>query len=365
MDNTNNVNDMIGKLAALSKEMTDVLQDPFFDSWALSKKLKMERKLNEGSFGKIETVYLGTHLQHARPLNGNRRFVHLDADFLLNPPQDIPKNSMFLLLNNDIAPHLPQYMEFYNNNPDVLFVVWDWDSQHWIQMSSILALNSDFYISASSENAFLLGHFNPYVIGPVFAAAHQWTRKFLIEHVDLFLSERLDTPFGMHVFYEKYPKRNRAIATVTRVYPTVGFANNDFKKRSDLENFKEWAQHKTHWIMPVLGGVPIRIYNALVTGGIPILPSFYKNLPEIAVLGKTPFYYETGDLLEPTLINEAAVAAFDAGGESGLVQRISEALQNHHVDTRCEHIFGAVEDAVTKIVERDRSYQLGYLGARG
>jgi hypothetical protein len=364
MENTNNPQDIITRLAQLSKETHELLQDPYFDNLAISKKIRLEQKLAERGVQETGRVYLGRHLEHARPLDGSCEYVHLPENFLLDPPKDVPKNSIFILLNNDVAPYINQYLAYYNSTPNALFVIWDWDSQHWIYMSSLLAMNSDFYISGTSENAFLLSHLSPHVLGPVFVAAHQWPRKFILEHIDLFLKDRIDTPLGMHVFYQQYPKRNRAIATVSKTYATVGFTNNDYKLRTEEENFREWAQHKTHWIMPVLSGVPIRVYNALITGGIPILPSFYKNLPEIEVLGEHPMYYEVADLVEPKMINEAAVARFDAAGESGLIQRICEAVEKHHIDTRCDAIIKAVDDAARKIANRDRSHTTGYLGVK-
>lgn len=357
--------ELINQISGLMKELNGTLQDPFFEAWALTKKQKMEDKLEGLAFDHAGTVYLGSHLHAAKSLDSRRQFVSLPEDFLLDPPRDIPDHSLFLLLNNDVAKHLPQYLDFYNSNPNAVFVVWDWDSQHWIYMSSILAMNSDFYIPATSENAYLLSQFTPYVTGPVFVGVHQWSRSFIAEKLDLFLAERLDSPLGAHVFYENYPRRNRAIATVTPTYPTVGFANNDYKKRSEIENLSEWARHKTHWIMPVLGGVPIRVFNAMITGGIPILPSFYRNLPEIQILGESPVYYETGDLIEPKVINEFAVKKFNDSGESGLIQRVCQAMDEHHVDSRCHEILNAVELAVAKIRAGNRSYELGYLGNRG
>lgn len=356
--------DIINKLAELTKGVNDVLQDSFFESWALQQQGRVDAKLAARGTADIRTVYLGFHLQHARPQDTRREYVHLPENFLLDPPKDLPANSVFLLLNNDVAKHLPQYIEYYTNHPEALFVIWDWDSQHWIYMSCALALNSDVYIPASSENIHLLAQFNPYTVGPVFAAAHQWSRKFLLEHIDLLLAERSSEPLGMHVYYENYPRRNRAIATVSGKFPSVGFGTNAFKTRTDLDNLAEWAKHKTHWIVPVLAGVPIRVYNALVTGGIPILPSFYKNLPEIAILGEQPSYYQVAGLLKPEQLNEEAVTRFDAGGESGLIQRIAHGMEHHHVDARCEQIFQALENLFDKVARGDCSHDLGYLGGQ-
>lgn len=363
MSSPRSAQDIIDRLSALAKDTHELLQDPFFESWAIQRRTAMMGKLAARQRSAATTVFLGHHLQHARPVTAQREFAHLAEDFLDAPPQ-LPASSVVLLLNNDIGKRLPQYIDWYRSQPQALFVVWDWDSQHWLYMSSALALHSDVYVPASSENVHVLSQFNPYTLGPVFAAAHQWSRKFLAEHMDLFLAERRPEPLGMHVYYEAYPRRNRAIATLAQHFPTVGFATNAFKGRSDLDNLQEWAGHKTHWIVPVLAGVPIRIYNALVTGGIPILPSFYKNLPEIAILGELPSYYQVADLLQPAAINDEAVARFDAGGESALVARLAQGIAEHHIDARCEQLLLALEDLLASALRNDTHHALGYLGAR-
>lgn len=362
MTATKNPIELINTLAELNKGIHEILQDGFFDSFALMKRGQTEAKLAGGLFDRLERVYLGEHLKHCLPLVDGRVHEPLPADFLALPDFALSPGSTLFVTNNDIGKNLPAYMEFYSRNPEVLFVVWDWDSQHWIQMSAMLAMNCDFYISASSENTFLLSHFNPCVIGPVFAGVHQWSRRFIAENFSSLLQARKNEPLGPHAFYGSYQRRNRAIATVTKVYPSVGFSGNEYRNKTDLENFQEWVGHKTHWIAPVLGGVPIRVYNALAVGGIPLVPSFYRNMPEVALLGDIPFFYEVSDLIDPVAINAQAVARFDQEGESGLIRRVAEALDRHHIDSRCDQILAAVEAAVTAVRSGDRSYHDGYLG---
>ena len=361
---TNNINhhEFIQKISSLTGQINDLLQDEFFDNWALTKRNHLLQRLSQINFGKTENVFLGHHLHTARPLDNSVNFINLDENFLLNPPLNLPKNSIFILLNNDIAKHLQLYIDYYNSNPHAIFIVWDWDSQHWIQMSSILAMYSDFYISASSENASILSQFSPNIIGPVFACVHQWTKRFILDNLDILLKERLNTPLGMHVYYEKYIRRNRAIATVNKVFQTVSFTNNDFKNKSELDNLTEWSSYKSHWIMPVMSGVPIRVYNALISGGIPILPKMYQNLPEVGILGSTPLYYDTNDLIDPKLINDLAITNFNNAGESGLISRVCHAINNHHIDGRCQQIINAIESTINKIKTNDRTYQSGYIG---
>lgn len=338
--------DLVDKLAGQVADMHEALQDPLFDSLAYGQHERMLAKLRGADFAASRQVFVGAHLRHARPAQPGRRYIALPENFLESPPTDIPAGSVFLLLNNDIGKDLARYIAFYEAHPQVLFVVWDWDSQHWIKMSALLAMHCDFYVSASSDNGFLLSHFNPHVLGPVFAGVHQWSRAFLLEHFHLLTAPRAETPFGPHVHYAKYPKRSRTVAALARHFDSVHFADNQYKAKTDEDNLKEWAAYKSHWIVPVLGGVPIRVYNALITGGIPILPSFYRNVPEVAGLGSTPLFYEVHDVLEPHALHAEANRRFESDGGGGLIDRVSTALATQHVDTRCERILQLLHDSV-------------------
>jgi hypothetical protein len=340
---------LINTLADQQKSVHDVLGERYFDTLAISKSLQLRDKLSRRAFKSFDTVCLGHNLRHATTLDGAREFVHLPVDFLDAPPADLPERALYLLLNNDIGKHLPAYIDFYSRHPDSLFVIWDWDSQHWLYMSAMLAAHADFYVPASSENIYLLSHFNPHMLGPVFGAVNQWSRQFLVDHLDLLLQERSSEPFGPHAFYKDFGRRNRAIATLAKTYPAVNFVGNDFQRKSDLDNLIEWAGYKSHWIVPVLGGVPIRVYNALITGGIPVLPNHYQCMPEGTTLGDIPQYYEVGDLIDPQALNAAAVRQFDAQGQVGVVQRVMQTIERHHVDARCAQILAAIDSRMARM----------------
>jgi hypothetical protein len=364
MSHLNNPIDLINQLSDMHKCMHKLLQDVSFDTLALMKREQLEQKLSRLQFDQVSQIYLGTHLQKAQSVSGNRQYLPLPDDYLTNPGFSLPQGSVLLITNNDVGGQLlSNFIDLYRRHPEVLFVVWDWDSQHWVQMSGILAMHCDFYIPAASENSFLLSHFNPNVIGPIFAGVYQWKRQFLAENFATLLGDRSNEPLGPHAFYGDYERRNRALVTVTKTFSGVGFVDNDYRNKSDLDNLAEWARHKTHWIVPVLAGVPIRVYNALAVGGIPILPAFYRNMPEIALIGESALFYEVKDLIDPRPINEQAVACFDQAGVSGLIERVAKAIDHHHIDRRCEQILEAVERSVIRIAAGDRSYIDGYLGA--
>jgi len=362
MSEANKSIEIINAIAGHLTAAHQALQDPFLDSLAYTAEVKLKDKLQRLQGVMTGEVFLGAHLKNASPLGSNRKYTALAEDFLEQESVRFPAGSIIFLTNNDIGKNLPRYLELYASSTDSLCIVWDWDSQHWLQMSGILAVSTDYYVSASSENTFVLSHFSPAIIGPVFVGAHQWSKKFILENMATLLGARANTPLGPHGFYEKYAKRNRAIAAVGQHFDSVGFVGNDYKGRTDVENLSQWAGHKTHWIAPVLGGVPIRVYNALITGGIPIVPSFYRNLPEIHAMGDIPVFYETSDLIDPVSINAVAVAKFDHQGESGLLTRIANAIEHHHVDLHCERILRAIEQSAKRTTQADRHYGGGYLG---
>jgi hypothetical protein len=323
--------------------MHQALQAPMLDSWSITKNQSVKQKLSAFNIYGHHRIYLGDHLRNARPTTTKNTYIELPIDFLRSGFTPVVEKSIFLLTNNDIAQDLNAYLSFYNKYPEHLFVVWDWDAQHWVGMSTILAMNCDVYVSACSENVYLLSQFNPAMLGPVFIGAHQWTRELILRNFDVLLEDRTNEPLGQHGYYANYPKRNRAIATLTPSFPTIGFATNAYKDKDGLTLLKEWAAHKTHFVAPVLGGVPIRVYNALITGGIPILPAFYRSLPESSVFDNIPVYYDTSDLLNFEELHQVALRKFDEGGRAGVVSRITTSLGIHHIDFACQEIISRIE----------------------
>lgn len=352
--------ELLQKLSDSKKVFNELLQDEEFDYFSLEKKRETDAKLARIGISKVTRVMVSDILKHGRAINGERKFEYLPKDFYDDPDSSKYEGAVLLLTNNDIGPNLPKYVDFYRRNPNAVFVIWDWDPQHWTYMSCMLAMHCEFYSAAASENAYLFSHFNPYVLGPVFFGVNQWSRQFILEHIDVLLAERSNEPLGEHAYYPDFPRRNRAIQTVTVKCPGVGFSDHSYTKKSDLENLQIWAGAKVHWIMPVLSGMPVRVHNAILTGGIPVLPAFYKNIPEIQTMGDIPLYYDTIDLVEPARINQLAIEKFDRAGKDGLLARVTESMSRNHVDPRMEELFRLVDDKLVQLKNDTRDYNLGY-----
>lgn len=248
------------------------------------------------------------------------------------------RDAVVIVNNNDVgpAPTAPGYCGIYERSERTVFVAWDWDNHHWLDRSVLLAAHSDVYAPAHEENLYLLSRFNPTTVGPVFCASVQWSRQFLADRLGALLAAtRSDEPLGMHIPYAAFVYRNRVVSTLGQHFPHVGFSDRAFHDRGPEDRLLEWAAHKAHWIVPVLNDVPIRIFDALVTGGIPIVPQALRHrLPARDIPAEHIVFYGPEDVVSPQAVVARANALFDAGGLDGIAARHRLALQAHHGNHR-------------------------------
>ena len=256
------------------------------------------------------------------------------------------EDAVVIVNNNDIigspAGGLPSYCEFFSHCERTLFIGWDWDNHHWLERSTLLAAYTDIYAPAHAENLYLLTRYNASTMGPVYCATVQWRRSFLAEQLPTILQQaRSDMPLGLHIPYGSFVFRNRVVGTLNQYYPTVGFSNPEFHNRSASERLREWISHKAHWIVPVLNDVPIRIFDALVTGGIPLLPQSLRHLAPACDIGEEHcVFYGPEDIIDPQRVVARANALFDRGGAYGIAARHRLALENHHGNSRVAEMLG-------------------------
>jgi hypothetical protein len=238
--------------------------------------------------------------------------------------------------NNDIASQEARaaYSDFTGACASTCFVAWDWDNHHWLDLSTFLAAHSDFYAPSHHENLYLLSRYNWLLLGPVYCTTEQWPRKFLSDNLDKMLSaERSDAPLGMHIPHPRFNFRMQIVSTLNKHYPSIGFSNPEFHNRTREDRFQEWYSHKTHWIAPVLNDVPIRLFDALITGGIPIVPDSMRYLPPVSSIPREYIaFYSAADIVNPERLVTYANGLFDHAGRDGIAARHRYALDKHHGD---------------------------------
>jgi hypothetical protein len=233
-----------------------------------------------------------------------------------------------------------EFVEFYESCHATCFIAWDHDNHHWLQMSTFMAAHSDIYVPAHHENLYVLSRYNWLTAGPVYASCIQWSRKFLTENLPRILTAQRSTdPLGMHVQYARFGFRNSVVKTLETHYPSIGFSRQTFHARTPQDRLEEWYSHKMHWIAPVLNDITIRIFDALVTGGIPIVPSSLRLLPPVNAIPREHIAFCTPmDIVSPQSLVASVNLRFDQMGCDGMVARHRFALKHHHANTSIEHM---------------------------
>ena len=218
--------------------------------------------------------------------------------------------------------------------PSTIFVVHDYDNHHWINNNIQVAIFADVYAPAHQSDNLLASRVNPNILGRIPCGSNQWSMDFILNFgKNNLLVERSEIPLGKYFFYEKFLHRNKIVNTLSQSYPAIGFVKQDFHALSQEDKWREWSSHELHFVVPVLNDLPIRFFDALITGGIPLIPSGLKPFVESLQIPER-FYATYGplDILEPKLLLSRQSARFKSLGEPGILERHNFALENFHID---------------------------------
>lgn len=302
---------------------------------------QLKDSLKQNYSGKI---YLTDHIFHAvrhKPKNSQIEFFNMQT-----APESF-ENSIVILSNNNVMVdnNLDKFITLYLKSPSSIFAIWDFDNHHWFALSGMLAAVSDLYVPTHADNLEPLSRYNNIMAGPVTSGVIQWPKEFLEENLNIITKiERSNDPLGTHIEYPQFPLRMKNLKTLHKTLPSVKLVDGSYHSRSMIDRFTEWCSHKSHWIVPVLNDAPIRIFDALITGGIPIVPRSLKYHRDVINLWDHILFYDYEDIQAPWEITNKANQMFDSAGEQGVLDRHRLICYNHHVDNRVETILKAIED---------------------
>ena len=250
------------------------------------------------------------------------------------------ENTALVLTNNNLAKITPsKFAHVVESTPTTAYIIHDYDSHHWHEMSVQAALLADIYFPAHPVDHFLTSKVNPFIVRGVPCGTIQWTREFLFSRLgEMLIKSRSNFPLGRHFFYPRFKFRNQVIATLAKFSPHTGIQTENFHTLSPSDRWEDWASHKVHWIVPVQGDLPIRFFDALVTGGVPLVPVVLSDY--IDSLGFRGLYltYSPVDILEPAAVVNSALHLFDEGGMDARLERFHRTLTLAHVDRVYEKI---------------------------
>lgn len=278
-------------------------------------------------------IYLGNKIFSNYAANRNLNITFLDIS---TTDKSQLNNSILILNNNDFCSEACFHVvnSIKKKSVNLKVYIWDFDNHHSPNSIRLLFL-SDIYFSAHQHNFDLFRRAATSFLGMLPACVHQWSGEFLTNSLERMLSfPRSNALFGAHIYYPIFFARNEIITSVSKVFPDVCFSNFSYHNRTAEDRFAEWCQYKVHFIAPVDDDLPIRLLDALITGGIPLAPFKLKALLHaLSIDDFVVFYDELGlDLLH--LKVEEAIIKFDQEGLEGMKKRFYFILENHHIDAR-------------------------------
>lgn len=251
----------------------------------------------------------------------------------------------FKLLENKIlliSNHAPQsgnsvstLVNFYNvslslNN--TIIVVWDWDNHHHLHVSSFLAAVSDVYFPTHKAHNFELNYLNDRMFRMP-SAAYQWCDADILQNIDSILhGKRISDVGGRFVKYGLFPGRNKCVEVLSEKCKNIGFLDDlgRYMAQSSEDKLNDWLKFKCQWIVPTLNDVSTRVFDALVTGNVIIIPERFRYDECLSVLHPDDcVYYMDADVLDPRPVVERAILKFDKGGAVGVFRRVSFGLSNN------------------------------------
>jgi hypothetical protein len=205
-------------------------------------------------------------------------------------------------------------------------------------------LLADLYIPAHIESNLIASRFSSRFSVCIHPGVTQWSKSFLNEHLNIILEKkRLDLLFENHTNHKKFKYRSGIIKKLTQSYQKIESnhdeSNLSYHDRSKIDRLKEWVGYKSHWIVPTLNDLPIRFFDALVTGGIPIVPkSLMTYLEHLKVPSEFYETYDLADIEGPNVIVQKVVNKFDNEGEQGIMQRYRFVIDNFHAENTLQKV---------------------------
>jgi hypothetical protein len=255
------------------------------------------------------------------------------------------ENALVIMTSNIFADiGVERFSYLYCRLPKTIFAIHDYDNHHWIACGVQAAIFSDVYIPSHQSDNLIAARVNSNIVGGLPCGTNQFSFDFINRHAESLLSRPRDnSPLGKYYFYEKFAHRNKLISTLAESYPSISLINGDFHTLTQEQKWVEWSSHKLHWIIPTLNDLPIRFFDALITGGLPLIPGGLQ--PFVAALDIPDSFYLTYgplDTINPKDFVSRANGVFDAEGEKGVIERHQYALKNFHVDAIIEKIISSV-----------------------
>ena len=310
---------------------------------AVQKLTELERKKERFAKQPSVTAYLLCdppnlalgNLRHPR-VSKTTKIHSSNAEEIYSVLNSEPTPSLVLLTNNVLAKiGLSEFILLREKTSHCVYVIQDYDCHHWYRMSVQCALLSDIYVPGHPTTPPFVKLICSHRLQTVPIGSIQWEKDFLLDNLPLILSK--DRPVqiaGKHSLYARFPYRNKLIATFGTHFSNVGFTDTQhFHQWTQAEKLKDWTQSRFHFVAPVSCDIPIRVYDALVSGGVPVVPKVMAQ--SLQAVGITTAWYEDygpKELINPIDAYNVWTRRRQDSTDLDYYERVLQAIKTFHID---------------------------------
>jgi hypothetical protein len=228
---------------------------------------------------------------------------------------------------------------------DSVFAIWFWDNHVAYNDNYKTALAADLcYIS---HNISVPGYLtNPVsaVVEHIPACCAQFGRQELTELVQNSCAPRTHKAIFNYVIYDKAPRSQLIHALSHQLNACADFKlmeshdRNRYWGQTRNQRVSEWTSYKSSVILPLVNDLSTRVFDALATGQVPVIPDNVHDLDNVIPphvqqdLGIVRFHE-----FSPQAIEEAigqALNEFDRQGHEGVIKRSKFVSDFHMVGHR-------------------------------
>lgn len=239
-----------------------------------------------------------------------------------------------------------------NSGFDGPIVGWFWDNHHHILVNYPVAEALDVAIPGHAFAAGYLANRRSMLTAPVPLCVTQWSAREAERCFAAGLGKpRHDTLYGGFVRYGFARRRNELVERLQEAgFDRLSFLEEttlrSYFGRSGEDRFADWMGHKVSLCLPLARDLSQRLFDALVTGQVPIVSSDIDDLDAVIppeVQEALPIIrfdrYEVADVREA---HARALAAYDAGSEAAALERHRYALERHTFEVRISEVLDAM-----------------------
>ena len=248
-----------------------------------------------------------------------------------------------------------------SNNVATLYFAWMWDNHHHHIANLRTAMLADVVFSSHWYAHQYLNH--PITLcGPhVPAYSRQWSvHRILQNYPDGLPVKRADEIFGGYGRYKWLPERNAFIERLIEEFPNHALSLVDIEDYFRLpiaDRLADWVNHKVHLVVPVARDASTRLFEALMTGQIPLVPDNVRDLDRVIspeLQRSLPIVrWQFGSTESVRAAWREGIARFDSDGAVGVACRHAYARDHHSLAARLQSFATFVRKPVQFTLQSD------------